>query len=214
MMQIQVSQLLAQSQMLGVGLLTTLPILVFLCRQRGVDVWRTGALFGGLLAVAAIGGRLWAVVFSDATLFGLSGFGSMGAIGASGAIGAILWAHPVWRPIVSVLITPCLVLIGFLRIGCVFQGCDRGYVSDWGLVYFPETISHVPFPAFDAANSLFAAALSVIHPLLGVGTYLAVRFTLEFLRDPLSTEYMLGLSRPQWGLLLAMGVLGMLWRQK
>ena len=211
-MQMQVTQLLVQSQALGIGLLVTLPILWALCWHRGVDVWKSIAVYTALLTVAAIGGRIWAVLFSNVEWFGLTGFGSMGAIGASGVLGIFLW-HSQWRPIVSVLVPPSLLLIGFLRLGCVFQGCDRGRIADWGFIYFSENVSHLPFPAFDAANGLFAAIVSLFNPLLGIGTYLGVRLGLEFFRDPKTTEYLLGLNRPQWALLLALGILAITWRR-
>lgn len=213
-MVIYISNIFAQSQWLGLGILTALGVLDGICRKRGLNTWKAIVLFAVLLGSAVIGGRLWAVLFTGAPLWGWAGFGSLGAIGMAGFVGAILWSGSE-RPMFRALVPASLILLGFVRLGCVFQGCDRGRPGSWGFIYEQGMSPHFPFPAFDASLALTAGMIGIWkHPFIAVGIYLVGRFFLEFGRDPNSTVVLAYLNRPQWGLLMAIAVLTFMWRRK
>ncbi len=109
----------------------------------------------------------------------------------------------------------CMMAIG--RIGCILQHCCYGKAAAWGFD-FGDGVARIPVQYIEATG-LFALAYLIQHLhqhhlfagrrlFLVFALYGALRFMMEFLREPIAGDY-LGLGFYQW-LALLIGVVGAL----
>ncbi|OQX62226.1 MAG: diacylglyceryl transferase [Desulfococcus sp. 4484_241] len=131
------------------------------------------------------------------------------------------------------------IVLGFTRIGCFFNGCCYGIVSETFGVCFPPgsaaaaehwargltrgfappaSLPVIPTQPISALFLLCLAVISFRHYRNGkshtfaksVFAYAVFRFTIEFIRDDMDRAYWLGLSASQW-ISLAVFVVAGIW---
>ena len=155
---------IGQSQFFGVGILLTLATGTLLAIRRGVAPYQIWVLITGLMAVAAVGGRLTAWLISPQDVpqplnpFS-TGYASMGAILGGGVFSLPFVRMKTFWKLADVLVPSLLVGLAATRVGCLFQGCDFGVPMATGVAYL------APSPAFELHRSLGLVSASALHSL-------------------------------------------------
>lgn len=183
-----------QSQWVGAGILVTaLWMAVFI---RPVDeLGRRLVMWFGALSLGLLGARLGAVAngivpwsgFFDPSFQGLTTSGAALVLG----VGALaLWRAGHFGRLNTVA-GALFVVLGFARLGCVFNGCDFGRHASWGIAYSrpasawqADVLSGLdmasqhswptfPFPVCDALQAFGAAAVVAVASRGGQGGWVA-----------------------------------------
>ncbi len=204
--------------LLGLGFAAGVYVSSRRAESRGLNPDSLFWMFILLLVGGVIGGRLFHVALNtwyykdllsilDTREGGLSIHGVL----IGGALTAVLYSRVKKIPFgkLTDIVAPGLVLgQGIGRIGCFFSGCCYGIETSgsWGvLTRFAPGLRH-PYQLYESAADLtLFVVLLVLSGRIAftgglfatyVGTYSALRFVLEFLRD--NDGYLLGLSYGQW----------------
>ena len=181
-------------------------------------------MLASLVAAGLIGGRVGAWLFGPLAAADFLNPNVPGATSTMAAafVGLVaIGAHRKLGMHVIDDVAPSLwVMLAFGRLGCVFQGCDFGRPSVNGVAFSsPSPAWHLhaqqgwvalqsnysaataPFALFAVGAAVLALVVSLRSrdgALRSAGAYLVVGLFVEFLREPLTTEYWGPLSRPQW----------------
>lgn len=177
-------------------------MLVGLLARR--DRFAFGEAFAGLGLVAVcavVGARIWSVIGELAAghepdLFSAAGFASGGAL-VGGGLALVVWrvvqGRESLKRSVDVLVPAGLIGLALTRLGCLFEGCHPGRVTDvaWAVQHPGASLAVHPFGAYVALPTLaLLALLSFYRPqidgrrgALAAGGYGVIRFVAEFFRE-------------------------------
>lgn len=187
------ASIVSQSQLFGVGLLVSLAISLVLAQLRGIPKSDGVILLVITLVGAFSGAWVGGLVLGDTTGFVTSGALLGGALTAWGACAL----RPQFWFALDILVPSLLVALGLTRLGCIFEGCDFGASSTWGIQYWPGSPAEqaglrttLPFPVFAAFSAFTAAIVGIVYrskPTAAAAaatlTYLILRFLSEFARS-------------------------------
>ncbi len=218
-----------QTQLLGIGIWVSVALVAWRSRRLDHDPFRAAVALAGFVAIALLGARIGGVMvgqvplasFLDPHQAGLTSSG--GAVAVSFAALILVGQGSLGRTLLDDLTPGMWLLLAVSRIGCVFQGCDFGQASTWGIAYrmpssawttqllsgqisasATSSLPTFPFPIFDGLAAMVAFVIAwrsfkrpVTSTLASALVYLVIRFGLEFGRDPHTTEMWGVLTRPQ-----------------
>jgi prolipoprotein diacylglyceryltransferase len=222
---LHLSILPAQSQLVGIGILAAFAIVILTAWRDRADVWSPLATLALCGVAAAIGGRAWALGAwwlgegGGATWmwdpFSPAGYASAGAFaGAALATGVhrVVFGAEETARVLDVVTPGGFFALGAARLGCLFEGCDVGRLTEapWAVAYprghvvWSEQLARGvidssaqwstalhPFALYVAIPTAFVAIVSVAfrapaagqRTLLVASAYGMIRLVAEFFRD-------------------------------
>lgn len=218
-----------QSQLLGIGIWVSVALVAWRARRLNHEPFHAVVGLSVFVGVAIVGARLGALSigqiviadFLDPNMPGMTSSG--GAVAVCMLAVGLVYRGRLGRTLLDDLTPGMWFLLAVSRLGCVFQGCDFGRASSWGVVYpmpsaawsaqllngqisgsATSSLATFPFSMLDGLAAVIALIIAWKpgkHPasstLASALAYFIIRFGLEFGRDPITTEMWGVFTRPQ-----------------